>query len=332
MKKEFNLGWGESVAVRDAFLETLSGAPIEFDLDVLSKMGYPKHEGDPALVELTKKIIKRQTGNDYQYVLITNGATGGVTISLRACHTLGSNECVTDPAPYFRLYPDMIASSGLRHSMGDPTPEAYGPITRLIDSPSNPLGRFSDAKKRLNSIVIWDTVYFNRVYCSPDIKYPQPQHDILVGSYSKFTGLNGLRVGWIATNDGLLYERLKILVTAEYCGISSASTRIIMETAGKFTEKHWESFERGANFWLDYNRGEWSKLEKFFGNVSVLPVGMFYYAPIDKHCKKLLEKSNIIWSPGGQLGTSDDFGRFNVGQDSRLIKEAVKAVLKNDKR
>lgn len=330
MKAEFNLGWGESVAVRQAFIETLSGAPLMFDMDSLENMGYPAHDGDPDLIKLTKRVIKRNIGRDYEYVLITNGATGGVTVALRTYALLGYKQCWTEKPPYFRFYPDMINQAGLKHCRMGKDVELIDNAVHLVDSPSNPLGRFTERKRLMNYPIVWDTVYFNKVY-SPG-NYPQPDHNVLVGSYSKLLGLNGLRVGWIATNDSLLYESLKSVVAAEYCGISVPSAKIIMKTAGKFGEKQWESFERQANFWLDWNRTEFGKLERFFGYTPVLPVGMFYYAPIDKQCRTLLEKSGVIWSPGSQLGATDDFGRFNVGQDPKVIQAAVKTILKNDKR
>jgi len=188
-------------------------------------------------------------------------------------------------------------------------------------------------RNKYNSPIIWDMVYYGNVYAPHKLtRHPQPQHDILVGSYSKLTGLNGLRVGWIACNDENSYLEMKKLVTSEYCGISAASTKIIKETAGKFNEHHWNFFEWLAQSRLDCNRGEFSKLEKFFGGQPVGPYGMFYYAPTDKACRKLLEKSGVIWSPGSHLGTTDDFGRFNIGQDIELVKKAVATVLKNDKR
>lgn len=333
MKKVFDLAWGESCAVRDAFLKTKCNA-VTFDKSDLQNMGYPAHEGDPRLIELTKKIIKRNTGNDYKYILITNGATGAATIALRRFAINGGKTiCVTRPAPYFRLYPKMIDAAGLIH-LWDVWPNLIEDnkhnLVYLVDSLSNPTGTFSQqAKDKYNNPIIWDAVYFGNIY-APGF-HPQPQHDVLVGSYSKLTGLNGLRVGWIATNNERLYEDMRGLVTAEYCGISAASTKVILDTAGRFTDLDWKFFETTAQKYLDYNREEFSKLEKYFGGKPVEPYGMFYYADVDSKCKELLEKSGIIWSPGSQLGTDDRFGRFNVGQDVQVVKEAVQAVLKNDK-
>lgn len=330
--KTFNLGWGESVAVRKSFLETHKN-PIVFSTKTLSELGYPDYAGDPALVELTRKIIKRNIGVDYPYILITNGATGGATIALRSFQLARKFEyCIVRPPPYFRMYPMMVHSAGLKLYHWDTKQNDYPGIQGivLVDSISNPTCEFSALTRNgSRDPIIWDAVYYGNIY-APGI-HPKPEHDVLVGSYSKLTGLNGLRVGWIACHEKKGYELMKSLVMAEYCGISAASTKIILDTAGQFTDEEWTSFEISAKYKLDCNREEFSKLEKFFGGASVSPYGMFYYAQMDYSCKKLFEKSGIVWSPGSQLGTNDDFGRFNVGQDTKLVKKAVETVLKNDK-
>jgi aspartate/methionine/tyrosine aminotransferase len=335
--KKFDLAWGESVAVRHAFL-SVSTNTVTFDPAALSQLNYPVYEGDPALVELTKKVIKRQTGYDYKHVLITNGATGGVTIALRTFKSMGKSTCYTGRPPYFRLYPGMVKASGLehRHVHSDIAEDMKdngldGDRVYLVDSMSNPLAQFPQlVKGPWSAPVVWDAVYFSRVYC-PGTHF-RPDHDVIVGSYSKLTGMNGVRTGWIATNDTLLYERMKQMVISEYCGVSVPSTKIVMETAGSFSNSDWERFEKKAQSNLDENRTEWSKLEKFLGETPVSKYGMFHYAPIDSTCKKLLEKSGVVWVPGSHLGDSDEFGRFNVGQDMELVRKAVKEVLKNDKR
>jgi aspartate/methionine/tyrosine aminotransferase len=225
----------------------------------------------------------------------------------------------------------MIKAAGLYHAHDSVIDFATRrEAVNLVDSLSNPLGEFSNMQKNIyDAPIIWDAVYYGNVYASGN--HPKPQHHVMVGSYSKLTGLNGLRVGWIACYEISGYNIMKQLVAAEYCGISVASTKIIMDTVGTFTTDHWELFEQNAQNKLDYNRGEFSKLERFFGGIPVNKYGMFYYAPMDATCKKLFEKSGVIWSPGSQLGASDDFGRFNVGQDIQLVRKAVATVLKNDK-
>jgi aspartate/methionine/tyrosine aminotransferase len=160
------------------------------------------------------------------------------------------------------------------------------------------------------------------------LKTPAPPHDVLVGSYSKLLGMNGIRIGWIATNDDMLAERIKDLVTAEYCGLSSSSTQIVKSALQDFD---WDSFEIGARMRLDYNRQQFTRLEKFFQGAKVGPNGMFFYGPMDEKCQELMRKCGVLWTSGTDLGTSEDFGRFNLGQDTQVVKKVVEEVLKTDK-
>lgn len=342
--RQFNMGWGNAVAVRSAFLDQTSGRPVIFGLKELEQMNYPPHCGEEALIEVTRRVIQRQVGLTYNHIILTNGAAGGVTLALRAYAGRGCNTAFTRQAPYFPIYPAMIKSAGLRHVVeADNRLPGDRPVA-LIDSPTNPHGlivsdtsmisppriMLSDGEEH-NMPLIWDAVYHSAVYLPPKF-YPPLQCDVIVGSYSKLLGLNGLRTGWVATNDYLFYQRLKELVTAEYCGLSSASTSILLQLLKPFKdERLWEGFERQARFNLDYNRGEWSKLERFFGGTPTGPNGMFYYSYMDGSCKKLMGKSNIVWTPGSSCGHYDEFGRFNIGQDMKIVKAAVKEVLKNDR-
>lgn len=329
--KTYNLGWGNSVAVRSAFLDSVSGRPIVFGLKELEGMDYPPHEGDAALIEVTRRVIERQVGPTYNHIILTNGAAGGCTLALRAYEKKGYNVAFTRSSPFFPIYPAMIASAGLKHKTeGDDRSEGDRPVA-LIDSPTNPHGIIVSDGGGLSIPTIWDAVYHSRVYTNGN--YKPMNCEAIAGSYSKLLGLNGLRTGWIATNDSLLYERLKDLATAEYCGLSSASTSILLQLLSQFKDyQWWEGFERQARYNLDFNRGEWTKVEKFFGGMSTSPNGMFYYSYMDKACKKLMTKSNVIWTTGSSCGHNDDFGRFNLGQDMKLVKSAVREILKNDVR
>ena len=323
---KFDMSWGNAPAVREAFLSTLS-YPLGLKQKLPMELDYPPHEGMPELIEITKKVVKRQTGLDYKHVLLTNGATGGVTISLRFFRTIQKKYVITRPGPYFPIYPAMIESAGLKHIIFEDNESldvANG--VALIDIPSNPHGNFFN--KKLSIPVICDSVYGNKVYCEKNIKFPD--HQIMVGSYSKLLGLNGIRIGWIATNLFPVYAELKRLVTAEYCGIDVNSQVALIDLLKSLDDNGWDFFETTARYNLDSNRTEWSKLEKYFNSV-VSPNGMFYYSSMDKKCKKLMEKAGIIWTLGSSTGTDDSFGRFNLGQDCKLVKEAVKTVIKLDR-
>lgn len=319
----FDLGWGNSVAVREAFLNTYHGNPMVLAKEELVKFDYPTHEGDPELVEITKQIVKRQTGQDYKYLYLVNGATGGVIIALRAMKQRGAETCITRPAPFYVKYPLIIKTAGLEQvSKDDPKRDGVN----LVDYPSNPLGLTTSFGMRDIPTII-DGVYLNNIYMP--LTLPVPHHDVMVGSYSKLTGMNGVRVGWLATNDAGLAWRFQDLVTAEYCGLDTASTNILKHTLQGFD---WSRFETSARFKLDCNREEWQKVEKFFQGTPVNPVGMFYYGPMDAKAQEIFKKANINWTKGSDLGTDDGFGRFNMGAKNEVLEEAVKAILKADRR
>jgi aspartate/methionine/tyrosine aminotransferase len=325
LKIKYPMGWGNSRAVREAFLTTYNGTPIHFRFQELMEFDYPDHSGDSDVLELTRSVIKRQTGGEYKHVFLVNGATGGVVITLRAYAKQGFCDCHTRQAPYYVRYPNMISAASLTH-LDDTFHIGRNESIILLDVPSNPLAKLNEIENSNGSPVVLDGVYFNNVYMR--LKIPTPKHDVLVGSYSKLLGINGLRIGWIATNDDILAERLKTLVSAEYCGLSTSSSEILKSVLKDFD---WIMFETQARSRLDYNREQWSKLEKYFGGTPVEPNGMFYYAPMDEACKELMHGAGVFWTSGEDLGTTDQFGRFNLGQDVNLVRRAVADVLNSDK-
>lgn len=318
-----DLSWGESVAVRKEFIECSYVKRIEYLSHNLNSMNYSPFEGDELLLEHTREVIKIQLNRTYRHVVLTNGAAGGCVIAMRAYKMQGREIAVTYQAPYFSLYPSMVKAAGLYHETqcyADPAKSVF-----LVDSPSNPEGIVRTAN-RTGMPIIYDAVYGNKVYSIMNQVIP---HDVLVGSYSKLTGLNGIRIGWIATDDDLLYERIKELVAAEYCGLSVPSMNILNNILPHYD---WSRFHERANNSLDDNRTQWQKLEKFFGDAKVSENGMFFWGPMDNKAKELFTKAGIIWTSSKKLGTfGDTHGRFNIGQSNELIKEAVKTVLKTDR-
>lgn len=325
---KFDLAWGNSVAVREAFLKTYNQEPLIFGPRDLMKFDYPTHCGDPELIEITRAVIKRQINKEYKHVFIVNGATGGCVIALRAYKEQGFVFCMTRKAPYYIRYPKMVEATGLKHITDKKDGWEDELEVHLVDMPSNPLGLMTDIYPDYHeSPVILDGVYLNQVYMNP-LQVTTIPHDVYVGSYSKLLGINGIRLGWLATNDDVLAIRLAELVTSEYCGLSTASQNILKSALKDF---RWNFFETYARFKMDLNREQWSKLEKYFGDTPVSNNGMFYYAPMDKKCQDLLLKAGVLWTKGSAMGTDDSFGRINLGQDGRLIENAVKAILKEDK-
>ncbi len=324
---KYDLGWGNSICVREAFLSSYLGNPIQFNKDDLLKFDYPEHSGDLEAIEITKKVVKRQIGKEYKHVFMTNGATGGVVIALRAFAQQGYQYCHTRNAPFYIRYPRMIQASGLMHVQ-----EGYvqwkNDSVMLLDLPSNPLGLMTESEPKESYVpLIVDGVYLNQVYMPP-LLVQTPEHDVFVGSYSKLLGINGIRLGWLATNDDSLAAQLKELVASEYCGLSTASTVILKQALFGL---NWDNFEKTARYKLDCNREEFAQLERFLGGKPVTELGMFHYAPMDSKAQEIFSKAGITWTPGSAMGTDNSFARFNLGQNNDLLADAVATVLKVDK-
>ncbi len=328
---KFVLSWGNTECIRQAFVNVYDGEEFVFDRQKLKKMEYTPHYGNEKLLEITKKVIERQTGKKYPYVILTNGAAGGITIALRAYRQRGLDTVVTNKPPFFPFYPAMFKAAGITQEYIGDKIETRPNVVCLIDSPSNPTGEIGKniSKMGIGMPVILDAVYNNKVYFSHPKSINLMVFDTMVGSYSKLLGLNGIRIGWIATGDAFLYERFKGLVDGEYAGLSAPSMDLLVHVLKGF---NWDKFEKEAQKQLNNNREEWTKLERFFEEEPVNDIGMFYYGKIDKSANKLLKKSNIEWLPGDVCHHDASYGRFNLGADCSTVKEAVKTVLKNDRR
>lgn len=332
--KKFDLTWGESVAVRQAFLEHTTCLPLTTGFSELENMNYTPFAGEENLIQHAARIIKRQTGQTYKHIFLTNGASGGCTIALRAHKHMGYDTMITNPPPYFPLYPSMAYAADLAHTTEKECFSDWKDSNVvLLDSPHNPTGLHQGVPSwAMNCSVIWDAVYHNNVYSA--ILPGAPAHDVMVGSFSKLTGLNGIRLGWIATNNDLYADEIGKLLAPEYCGLSKPSVVVLNALLDQFNVDPgywWTAFETAARYKLDLNREIWSELERFFAGTPVSANGMFYYAPMDSACKRLFEKAGVLWQSGTKCGTDDDFGRFNIGQDTKLVIDAMRAVLKADK-
>lgn len=330
--KKLDLAWGHSICVRKAFVESIHPFLVYFNSYDVLKMDYTDHSGDLELIDMTRDIVERQVGIKYKHIFLTNGATGGLSIVLTSLKLLGNKEVVTNFAPFFRMYPDIIENCGLKHSQSNDF-KLCEPSLVLLDNPANPTGRLylgdpTVSNELLNPHkVIFDSVYYSKTYL-PKIGAIVPKHDINVGSYSKMTGVNGIRIGYVALNDDILATAIESVVAATYCGLSHPQY-----TVTKYLVKNvdWDMFELKSKSNLDNNRSEWSKLEKYFGDHKVNDCGMFYWAPADKSCKDLLDRAGVTYFLGSKLYHNDDFVRINIGQDMEVVRDAVKAIIAEDK-
>lgn len=328
---DLNFGWGDTDGIREIMLDRYSkdvpskptmGSDI-FNLD----QGYPAHEGSPELISLVRNLVKKLTKKEYKHILITNGATNGLCAALSAL----SPEEIYINDRYFSFYPGItkqfakkVYSIPLKSSIITPHPKAVA----VVDSPSNPRGElFIELETASNSKmdVVWDAAYWSPAYLKSLHITPVPEHKIMVGSLSKLTGINGIRLGWIAVDDDSHYEKALDYVTHNLCGVSALSQELAISILKHVNLDH---FFSDSSSLIDDNKNEFSKVATLFGNQKIPDLGMFLYWTVDAELIKKIKDAGIIFTSGSFIGGSENEVRINLSRKRHLTKNLVDLLKK----
>ncbi len=315
---KYDFSWGNPY-----FLLDILNSRISITTHSILDMAYGPYDGNPDLIKNTHDVIYQTTNQRYQHILITNGASGALNLILRRFKAKNGQKVFTTPYGY-PSYDSFINRAGLervRNLNAMPLHLTTGNhlYMRLIDSPENPTGtqyNIGDANTDT-----WDSVYNNQIYTKTP--FIVPNHRVMVGSYSKLLGIAGARIGFIATNDLLLYEDLKIESKAEYTGVSKLSQELIVSILKQIDLNQ---FMRDGSNDLADNKYEFTKLEYLFDGQRVNEVGMFYCAKIHPKARDLLDKCGV-----GYVMLDDDTIRLSMGQTKKITQEGIQYILKKDR-
>lgn len=288
-------------------------------------LGYASKHDYSSLEKRILEIVKDSTGNIYKHCVFVSGAQMGVAAGLKALEK-NFGEWVFHDDLYFLRYPQMIKTLSMTRMNREWFDHDGGIL--LTASPSNPTGEIDKEFVYKPESTIWDAAYHNEIYTSPvaSAYLPRPNHCMMVGSLGKLTGINGLRLGWVATNDALLAEEIRVQHYNLTLGVSTTSLGILENLLNKV---NLTDFFINANYTLNDNRSELSKLEYLFAR-PIPKYGMFWFTEVDSSVRKLLEKSNVKYLEGTECGGTADTLRITIGQTRTLTKSMVKAVLKKD--
>lgn len=314
-----DLGWGEPFCVRDVLTKHYKK---QFKVNI-SDLSYSADDGNKELIEVTRSFLKDTTGIDYKYIIITNGTTNALNIALREMKRKGKINCYTNEY-FFPYYPDIIYKNKLNqiNKLGTTCNLILNSKENcvLLDSPSNPFGSFYNYD--CNN-VIWDSVYHNNVYLNTEIKNI-PKHCVNCGSYSKFLGLTGVRVGWIATNNEDDYKKYAYDNLYENCTISTLSQLYVLDIMNTINSYY---FSKEAREVINNNRDELNRISYLFNNITVPRDGMFYCVWTTKKTYDIIKKANV------KVIELDNDGnryliRFNLAQRNDLTRQAVDSIIK----
>jgi aspartate/methionine/tyrosine aminotransferase len=327
---KYFFSWGDTKGLRKMTLDkffnfALQSSVIDWDLHG----GYAPHEGKPELLLETHKLIKTLTGREYKHVLITAGATNALNAYLYAKKTTSptiDDLCVFTNKLYYRMYPQIIENQNMIHLKHDTHQFDHSTDLAIIDSPSNPEGKLN--KTAVAQGVVWDAAYHSPTYLK-DSSFLKtfPEHEAMVGSYSKFSSINGIRVGWLATNDPVLYSLALDYVKGDACTVNSIGQELI----SKFLKTvDLEAFWKAGKNLLDDNRTEVQKLQYMFEPDFIPDHGMFAFSKADGKIANILQEACVEFSSGFDLGDSEFSYRINLANTREETRDMVKAILKVD--
>ena len=311
-------------------------------------LGYSESQGSPALRAEISKLYETIQPED---ILVHTGAQEAIFLFMFAAFKQYDHVIVHSPA--YQSLAEVARAAGcdvspwrareengwsldldeLRHLMRSNTKAI------IINTPHNPTGylmpgedyealhKFAAANKLL---LFSDEVYRESEYDS-SARLPAAcdlgDYAISLGVTSKTYGLAGLRVGWIATKNKKIYEKMASL--KDYTTICNAApseflAEVAMRNRQKLIERNLgiikqnlevidSLFARHANLfsWVRPRAGSMAFPRYLGGNV-------------DKFCDELVKRAGVLLLPGSVY--DDSHNHFRLGLGRKNLPQAVQRV------
>ena len=317
-------------------------------------LGYTESQGAPSL---RQEICRIYTTIQPEQVLVHNGAEEGIFLFMLAALQPGDHVIVHSPG--YQSLAEVARSLGcevtpwIAREENDWMPDldelkrSLRPTTRavVINTPHNPTGLLMthynfDQVNRFTQehglLFFSDEVYreseydrSNRLPAACDID----EQAVSLGVMSKTYGLAGLRIGWIATRNPGLYERMARM--KDYTSIcSSAPSEFLAELALRHREKI-------ARRNVDIITANLSLLDAFFArhadmfiwkrpNAGSIAFPRLIGEDIDAFCHTLVTTAGVLLLPGSVFDDSGNhfrigFGRANMPEALVRLEEFLQA-------
>ena len=316
-------------------------------------LGYTESQGSPAL---RKEICNLYSSMQPENILVHAGAEEAIYLFMHA--VLKENDHIIVHAPHYQSLSEVAKGIGcqispwlareengwaldldeLRHLMRTTTKAV------IINTPHNPTGYlmsradFDELNKFVQEkklILFCDEVYRESEY-DPADRLPAAcdygDHAVSLGVTSKTYGLAGLRIGWIATQNKKIYEKMASL--KDYTTIcNSAPSEFLSEVALRNRQKL-----------IDRNLGiiqnNLTVVDNLFTRYSSLfnwvrpQAGSMGFpkllkGDVEKFCDDLVKKSGVLLLPGTMYDDSRNhfrlgLGRMNLPQAVERLEEYLK--------
>ena len=261
-------------------------------------------------------------------IVITAGASGGLTLLAALLLDQGDELLITDPGyPCNEVFArlaggipkPMIVSpeAGFQPCLAD-VEAAWSEKTRgaLLASPANPTGTML-AAETLNEIGRWiaarsgffilDEIYQGLVHADTYATGLAVREDLFIlNSFSKYFGMTGWRLGWVVVPEEAVEPMTRLAQNLFICPSAPAQYAALAAFAEDAMEVH---EARAQEFQVRCQRLYQGLVELGF-KVPVRPQGAFYLFVDVSHlgltsqefCQRLLDEYHVAITPGGDFG------------------------------
>lgn len=334
----------ESVSVAD-LLSLEEGAAENFQKVWL---GYTESQGSPALRAEICKLYETMGPED---ILVHTGAEEAILLFVSTAFDEGDHVIVHSPA--YQSLAEVARGAGCEVSPWqareekdwsldlDELPHLMRPGTKaiIINTPHNPTGYLMSredyealhAFARIQNLLLFsDEVYreseydpANRLRAGCDFG----EHAISLGVTSKTYGLAGLRIGWIATKNRRIYEKMALL--KDYTTIcNSAPSEFLAEIAMRNRQK---LIERN----LGIIQTNLQVIEDFFARYADLfdwvrpQAGSMAFprllkGDVEEFCDRLVKEAGVLLLPGSIYDDPGNYFRLGLGRKN--LPQAVERL------
>ena len=336
----------EAMSIAD-LLSLEEGAAERFQATWL---GYTESQGS---LTLRKEICELYTSMSPEQLLVHTGAEEAIYLFMHA--VLKAGEHVIVHTPGYQSLAEVARGIGCDVSPWQAHEEAQWaldldelrrlirPNTRVIviNTPHNPTGYLMsrtdyDALNQLareNDLLLFsDEVYRESEY-DPAARLPAAcdygEHAVSLGVTSKTYGLAGLRIGWVATHNKKVYERMAAL--KDYTTIcNSAPSEFLAEVAlrnrQKLIDRNLAIIRHNLKVvdeFMDRNSATFSWIRPQAGSMAF---PRLLKGGIEDFCDKLVRQSGVLLLPGTMYDESNDHFRLGLGR--RNLPQAVERLEK----
>lgn len=311
-------------------------------------LGYTESQGSPALRAEIRKLYENIEPDD---ILVHTGA--GEAIFLFMFAAFKEYDHVIVHSPGYQSLAEVARAAGcdvslwrareengwaldldeLRHLMRANTKAI------ILNTPHNPTGYLMsradyDAVHKVaqenNLLVFSDEVYRESEY-DPGMRLPAGcdygEHAVSLGVTSKTYGLAGLRVGWIATKNRKIYEKMASL--KDYTTIcNSAPSEFLAEVAmrnrTKLVERNLNIIKHNLSIVDDFFARHSELFSWIRPNAGSMAFPRYLRGPVDTFCDKVVKQAGIMLLPGTVY--DDAHNHFRLGLGRKNLPEAVERL------